>query len=313
MSSYSNILNVKEGEAIVPIGNPTGNRWTRIRSVIRESCAEFLGVVILTGFGLGVNCQASLSSNPDVVSSPKGNWTTVALGWGTGAALAVWVSGGISGGHINPAVTLAMATFRGFPWKKVPAYILSQLLGGIVGAAIVYANYFHAIDIYEGGRNIRTLRTAGLFGTYPLAYVTNASAFFSEFLGAALLMIAILAMCDKQNSGPSGGLGPLVIFMIFVGIAVSFGMETSFGINPARDLGPRILTSMVGYGKVVYDFRKQYWLWCAIIAPILGTQAGALVYDGLLYTGEDSILNKPARAIQSLKKIDAKVDQAANV
>ena len=88
----------------------------------------------------------------------------------TGIALGAWVSGGISGGHINPAVTLAFATLRDFPWRKVPAYILAQILGGVCGAGIVYANYIHAIDAFEGGRNIRTVPgTAGLFGTYAVS------------------------------------------------------------------------------------------------------------------------------------------------
>ena len=87
----------------------------------------------------------------------------------TGTALGVWVSGGISGGHINPAVTIAMATFRDFPWRKVPAYIFAQLMGGLCGAGIIYANYIHAIDIWEGGRGIRTVPgTAGLFSTYAV-------------------------------------------------------------------------------------------------------------------------------------------------
>ncbi|KAM6494396.1 Aquaporin-like protein [Amanita muscaria] len=270
----------------------SGNWWSRFRTTIREPFAEFLGTAILTLIGVGVNCQTTLSNNPNVANAPRGDWVTVALGWGTAAALGVWVSGGISGGHINPAVTLALATFRDFPWKKVPAYIISQLLGAIVGGALAYANYFHAIDIVEGGRNIRTLNTAGLFAMYPLGYMTDVSAFFSEILCTAVLMIGILAMIDKQHFGPPRGLAPLVIFMTFVAISVSLGMETGFGMNPARDLGPRMITSMVGYGKAVYDFRSQYWLWGQIIAPILGAQAGALVYDALIYTGKDSVINK---------------------
>ncbi|KAF8726428.1 hypothetical protein AX14_004862 [Amanita brunnescens Koide BX004] len=254
----STVILIPRSDAIgvIAVSNTPRNRWMRYREVIREASAEFLGVAILTGLGIGVNCQVVLSSNSQVASSPKGDWTTVALGWGTAAALAVWVSGGISGGHINPAVTLTLATFRDFPWKKVPVYMFSQLMGGIVGAALAYGNYFHAINIFEGGTGIRTLKTAGLFAVYPLGYMTNVSAFFSEFLATAVLMIAILAMCDKQNSGPPQGLGPLIIFMVFVAISVSLGMETGFGINPARDLGPRILTSMVGYGREVYNFRR---------------------------------------------------------
>lgn len=85
-----------------------------------------------------------------------------------GLSLGGWISGSVSGGHINPAVTIAMATLRDFPWRKVPLYIVAQLLGGICGAGIVYADYIHAIDAFEGGRHVRTLATAGLFGTYAV-------------------------------------------------------------------------------------------------------------------------------------------------
>ena len=85
-------------------------------------------------------------------------------------ALGVWLSAGISGGHLNPAITIAFATFRGFPWRKVPAYIFAQLLGGVCGAGVAYANYIHAIDLFEGGRHIRTVPgTAGLFSTYAVS------------------------------------------------------------------------------------------------------------------------------------------------
>ncbi|KAG6908265.1 hypothetical protein DXG01_005530 [Tephrocybe rancida] len=286
------------------------NWWWSYKQLLRESVAEFAGTMLLTIFGLGVNCQAVLSSDRAVSASPKGDWASVSLGWGAGIALGVWVSGGISGGHINPAVgpsslpaqshhpdynyqvTLAMATWRGFPWKKVPAYFFAQLMGGIVGAAIIYANYFHAIDIFEGGSGVRTLKTAGLFGTFAADYMTNVSAFFSEFFVTAILVLVILAVTDKGNSPAPAGLVPLALFITFVGITAALGINTSFGINPARDLGPRLLTSMVGYGKAVYTFRNHYWIWCPIIAPFLGAQFGAMFYDAFLYNGDDGRFNK---------------------
>ncbi|KAG6891530.1 hypothetical protein C0992_005065 [Termitomyces sp. T32_za158] len=272
------------------------NAWFKYRSLIREAVAEFLGVCILIIFGSGVNCQVALSSDPNVASSPKGSFLSVSFGWAAGLALGAWVSGGISGGHINPAVTLALAVYRGFPWKKVPVYIISQLLGGIMGAAFVYWNYFHAIDIFEGGKGVRTLKTAGFFGTFAMDYMTSVSCFFSEFLATAILVIFVFMLNDKYNSPPPSGLAPLVIFIIIIGISASLGMETSFAINPARDLGPRLLTSMVGYGKAVYTYRNHYWIWCPIMAPILGALAGAGFYDLFLYIGEDSIFNKPNAA-----------------
>ncbi|KAF8799028.1 aquaporin [Phlegmacium glaucopus] len=269
------------------------NRWSRYRAFIREPFAEFLGVVILIIFGTGVDCQVVLSGNPNVASSPRGDYLSINLGWAVGTALGVWVSGGISGGHINPAITLTLAIFRGFPWKKVPIYIFSQILGGIVGAGVVYANYIHAIDIVEGGREVRTLATAGLFSTYALDYMTNVSAFFDEFLGTVVLVIVVLAISDKKNGPPPAGLAPLVLFFLVFGIGATLGMQTGYAINPARDLGPRMLTAMVGYGKEVFTYRNHYWIWCPIMGPILGALFGAFVYDAFLYTGEDSILNRP--------------------
>jgi aquaglyceroporin related protein len=250
--------------------------------------------MILVIFGCGGGCQVVLSSSTAVASSPKGEYLSLNLGWAIGLAMGVWACGGISGGHINPAVTLAMASIRGFPWKKVPFYVLAQLLGGICGAGIVYANYYHAINLYEGGSDIRTISgTAGLFGTYAADYMTSVSCFFSEFLGSAMLILAILSVTDKRNSPTPPGLVPLALFFSLLGIGLALGMETGYAINPARDLGPRILTAMVGYGTAVFNFRNQYWIWCPILGPILGMQFGALVYDALVYVGSDSIVNKP--------------------
>jgi len=210
--------------------------------------------------------------------------------------MGVWVSGGISGGHINPAVTLALATWRGFPWRKVPGYMFAQVMGGLVGAGLVYANYIHAIDIFEGGREVRTLATASLFSTYALDYMTAVSCFFSEVLATAVLIVVVLAIGDNKNVPPPSGLAPLVLFILILGIGAALGMQTGYAINPARDLGPRLLTSMVGYGKAVYTFRNQYWLWCPVIGPFVGAQLGAAFYDIFLFAGSESIVNRPNAA-----------------
>ncbi|EGN98476.1 hypothetical protein SERLA73DRAFT_183511 [Serpula lacrymans var. lacrymans S7.3] len=270
------------------------NRWCRIREYLREPAAEFFGIMFLIIFGVGGDLQVVLSSNPNVAPTSKGSYLSLNFGWAVGVALGVYVSGGISGGHINPAVTLALATVRNFPWKKVPIYMAAQLMGALCGAGIVYANYFHAIDLYEGGPGVRTVPgTASLFSTYALDYMTPVSCFFSEFLASAALMMVILAITDKRNNPPAPGLVPVALFITILGIGASLGMETSYAINPARDLGPRLLTAMVGYGRDVFTYRSQYWLWCPILAPFLGMQFGALFYDLFLFTGSESIINKP--------------------
>ncbi|PPQ85238.1 hypothetical protein CVT25_010011 [Psilocybe cyanescens] len=157
-----------------------GRMW-RARSFMVEYAGEFFGTMILVMFGTAANCQYNLSTVPAISPSPAGHltvitlrsvqtWGSLSLGWGAGIALGIF----LSGGHINPAVTLAMAVWRGFPWLKVPGYMLSQLLGGICGAAIVYGNYKTAINIKEGGSDVRTMKTAGYFCTVPVSAIPPA-------------------------------------------------------------------------------------------------------------------------------------------
>ncbi|KAH9889971.1 aquaporin [Cubamyces lactineus] len=286
------------------------NRWSRIREYIREPAAEFFGVMILIIFGNGVDCQVVLSKNPKVAASPFGDYLSLNFGWAVGTALGVWVSGGVSGGHINPAVTLALATFRDFPWRKVPAYIFAQLMGGLCGAGIIYANYIHAIDLVEGGRHIRTVPgTASLFSTYALDYMTSVSCWFDEFLGTAVLLIVVCAITDARNGPPPPGLVPLVLFIMILGIGAALGMQTGYAINPARDLGPRLLTAMVGYGGDVFTFRSHYWLWCPVIAPIVGGLVGTFIYDLLFFTGGESLLNRPNAKARALHERAANAER----
>jgi aquaglyceroporin related protein len=205
--------------------------------------------------------------------------------------MGAWISGGISGGHLNPAVTLALATWRRFPWRKVPGYIFAQVLGGVIGAGLVYGNYIRAINIVEGGSGIRTQVTASMFATYTLDYMTAGSSFFCEFLGTAVLVFVVLAATDKKNNAPPNGLLPLTLFLLLLGLAAALGMQTSFAFNPARDFGPRLFLTFVGYGKQLYSYRNQYWLWCPIIAPFLGAQATAALYY-LFLNEEDPLTNK---------------------
>ncbi|KAI6027233.1 aquaporin [Pisolithus marmoratus] len=303
-STYTRPTNEMAVRAI-PSGLTEGprcsSRWSSIRECIREPAAEFFGTMVLVIFGCGGNCQVGLSSNTAVAATLKGEFLSLNLGWAVGIFMGVLVSGGVSGGHVNPGVTLALASFRNFPWRKVPYYILAQTLGALCGSGIIYANYYHAINAYEGGSNIRTISGTGdFFATYAADYMTSVSCFFSEFLASAMLIISILAATDKRNGPIPVLLPPVTLFIAVLGIGLALSMETGAAINPARDLGPRILTAMVGYGKDVFTFRNQYWLWCPILGPILGMQVGGLAY--VLLTSSESIRvgNKFSAAPQRL-------------
>jgi len=251
----------------------------QIRQAMREPMAEFAGTAVFVMIGTGVDCSVVLSTDPAISSTPKGNFLSVNFGWALGLAMGVWIGGGISGGHVNPAITLAMATWRGLPWRKVPGYILAQVLGGMFGAATIYGNYIHAIDIFEGSHDIRTRATASLFATYALDYMNAISCFFVEFTGTAILLLMIAAATDKHNMAPPKGLLPLTLFIVVLGLGAALGMQTSGAFNPARDFGPRLLLSFAGYGKQLYNYRNQYWLWCPIMAPCLGAQFGLGFYE----------------------------------
>lgn len=180
--------------------------------------------------------------------------------------LGVYTSG-LSGGHINPAVTFAFCVFRKHPWRKFPIYAVAQILGAMAGAAIVYGNYKSAIDVYEGGTTIRTVpgysktATAGIFCTYPAPFMTKTGQFFSEFIASSILMFMILALKDEGNLA-AGPLVPLGLFFIIFGIGACFGWETGYAINLARDFGPRLTSYFLGYGREVWTAGNYYfWVW----------------------------------------------------
>ncbi|KAG9009691.1 hypothetical protein FRB90_008193 [Tulasnella sp. 427] len=255
-----------------------------IRRHLREPCAEFLGTLILVFFGTAANCQTVLLSNG---TQAKGDWLSCAVGWGVGIALGVWVSGTVSGGHINPAVTLTQAVYRRFPWKKVPIYWAAQLFGAFMGALLTYGLYHNAIDVFEGP-GVRTVPgTAGLFGTFPLDYVPDVVAFFTEFIATIFLVLTVFAATDRNNGPSSPGLVPVAVFFAMVGITAVLGAQTSFSMNPARDLGPRMM-SAIFYGRKVFTHRHNYWIWGPIIADFTGALAGASIYDFLIYVGSES-------------------------
>ncbi|EXJ90775.1 aquaglyceroporin like protein, other eukaryote [Capronia coronata CBS 617.96] len=258
--------------------------WSRIRHKLREPFSEFFGVFILILFGDGVVAQVVLSNDT------KGDYQSISWGWGLGVMLGVY-SSGISGAHLNPAVTFANCVFRKFPWRKFPVYMLAQVLGAMTASAIVYANYKSAIDVFEGGSHIRTVSgphaTAGIFCTYPAEFMTRTGMFFSEFIATAILMFLIYALKDDGNIG-AGPLTPLGLFFVIFGIGACFGWETGYAINLARDFGPRLVSYMIGYGHEVWS-AGGYYFWIPMVAPFCGATFGGWLYDMFLFTGESPI------------------------
>ncbi|KAG8629131.1 hypothetical protein KVT40_002996 [Elsinoe batatas] len=269
--------------------------WPKIRLALREPLAEFWGTFCLVLFGDAAVAQVLLSTGQ--TSAPGGDgfgeYTSISWGFGIGLMLGVYIAGD-SGGFLNPAATFTSCLLRKLPWRRFPIYMIAQTLGGFCAAGVIYANYYSAIDNYEG-RGIRTVTpsptaTAGIFATYPQSFVTRTNQFFSEFIASAILMFVIFALQDNSNRGVARGDGnwfPLALFFLMFGIASCFGWQTGFAINLARDFGPRLFTHAVGYEGVWSA--ANYYFWIPMVAPFLGCTTGGVLYDIFIYTGVSPI------------------------
>jgi len=203
-------------------------------------------------------------------------WTVIILGWGLAVMLGIYTTGAISGAHLNPAVTLGLAVRGKVGWNKVLPYWASQVLGAFVAAAILYFVYKGAIDAAAGTKNVADA-VGGVFYTSPKAFVGTFGAFGDEFIGTALLVGLIFAIVDGRNQPVQGNLNPLIIGFLIVAIGASFGQNSGYAINPARDFGPRLWIAIVSGGASFSA--KNYYFWIPIVAPLLGGVAGAFIYD----------------------------------
>jgi glycerol uptake facilitator protein len=244
------------------------------RTLAAELAAEFAGTFILILFGVGVVAQ--------VVAGGIGDHDSIAWAWGLGVVLGVYVAARISGAHLNPAVTLALAAFRGFPWRKVLPYALAQTLGAFVAALIVRWNYSDVIAAIDPNH---TIDTQGIFSTLPgngALPVGTWGAFRDQIIGTAILLFLILAITDLRSTPPGSNLAPFIIGLIVVAIGMAWGTNAGYAINPARDLGPRLASFFTGYGSAWRDQNGDIYFWVPIIGPFIGGLIGAGLYDLLV-------------------------------
>jgi glycerol uptake facilitator protein len=267
-----------------------------------EYLSEFIGTFILISFGDGVVAMAVAALNQSgrgtQIFQASGDWLIIGWGWGFAVAFAVYVAGGISGAHINPAVTLAFALRRAFPWRKVPGYIVAQVAGAFVGAALVYAVYKGAIDSYDRANHITrgdpdSVATYSIFATFPAPYLHNwVGPFVDQVVGTAFLVGFVFAIVDEFNQPVRANLAPLAIGFVVVAVGLSFGANAGYAINPARDFGPRLFAWVAGWGKVAMpgDYGNvNTYFWIPIVGPFLGGAIGAYLYD---FTIRDTLLGR---------------------
>jgi len=244
----------------------------------QEFIAEFFGTMVLILFGDGVVAMVVLfASNPAIPGEVvKGGYTNVVIGWGLAVTFGIYVAGTISGAHINPAVTLALAATKRFPWSKVPHYILAQFGGAFAAALLLFINYHAKWILVDPNLD----HTAGIFSTFP-AVPGFWPGFFDQVVGTALLVGLIFAIVDKLNVLPGSNLAPIVIGLLVVAIGISFGGMNGYAINPARDLGPRLFSVVAGFKNNGLTDGTGAWL-PPVIGPIIGGLLGAFAYDILI-------------------------------
>ncbi|OUC98555.1 MIP/aquaporin family protein [Streptosporangium minutum] len=243
----------------------------KARGLLGEMAAEFVGTMILILFGVGVVAQ--------VAAAGIGDHDSIAWAWGLGVTLGVYVAARISGAHLNPAVTVALAVFKGFSWRKVLPYSLAQTAGAFVAALIVRWNYAEVLAKADPGH---TIKTQGVFSTLPgngTLPVGTWGAFRDQVIGTAILLLLILAVSDVRNSPPAANLAPFVVGLVVVAIGMAWGTNAGYAINPARDFGPRLASFLTGYGTAWRDQYGQLYFWVPIVAPVIGGLIGAGLYQ----------------------------------
>ncbi|WP_066367298.1 MIP/aquaporin family protein [Neobacillus fumarioli] len=227
---------------------------------------EMIGTMLLIVFGAGIGAGSSLKKS----YSNNAGWIVITLAWGLAVTMGVFAVGSVSGAHLNPAVTIALALNGSFPWSEVPGYIAAQMIGAILGSVIIYFHYLpHWKETEDPAAKL------GVFATSP-AIPHTFSNLLSEIIGTFILVLGLLFIGANKFTQ---GLNPLAVGLLIVAIGMSLGGTTGYAINPARDLGPRIahfLLPIAGKGSSNWGYA-----WIPVMGPILGGSLGAVFYKAV--------------------------------
>jgi glycerol uptake facilitator protein len=238
-----------------------------------ELVAEFFGTLVLILFGNGVVAMVVLFGHGIPGEIVNGGYSNINFAFGIGVTMGIYIAGRISGAHLNPAVTLALAVFRGFSWVKVIPYSLAQTAGAFCASALVFWDYH--LQFLKVDPNLD--HTAGVFTTFPAFPDVLSAGLVDQTIGTAILVFLIFALIDERNQPPAH-LTPILIGTVVVGIGMAFGGMHGYAINPARDFGPRLFTVVAGFkNNGLTDGPAVFWV--PIVGPLLGGVIGAGLYD----------------------------------
>ncbi|KAJ1881056.1 hypothetical protein H4R99_001891 [Coemansia sp. RSA 1722] len=241
---------------------------TSLRNVAAPYWAEFIGTLVLTVVGLGITAQNLTSSTSNKTSALNSS-----LGWGLGVTLGIWTSEHVSGGHINPAVTISRALFNNLSWAKAICYISAQTLGAFVGSFIVWINFASSLSSIKHKDP----------GMHPAthAFVTSNDTWYglvNEITATFIFVLAIYAITD--NTSNAKPIAPLAVGLALTGASLGVSSPLGVAVNPARDFGPRVFAAFA-YGFDVFA-DQHFYFWVPIVGPIVGGVLGAFVYEWLV-------------------------------
>ena len=290
-----------------------GREWMLLmRGIPAWVVGEFVGTFILVFFGCGSVCAA-------VTTGAQVGVFQVAIVWGLGIATAIYLTAALSGAHLNPAVTISLAVWGGFPKNRVPGYIATQLVAAFVSAAVLYAIFGGAIAEFEAKSGIvrgqaGSEASAMIFGEYypnpqgkPLSaanpeFMSQGRAFVAEVVGTGLLLLVILCTTDPNNKDR-----PQILTAATIGLTVTMlisllGPLTMACFNPARDLGPRLFSSLAGWDVVPFTANGTGWLTVYILAPIIGGLLGGGTYHVFFResyrTNKHPVISEPSNPLR---------------
>jgi glycerol uptake facilitator protein len=263
-----------------------------------ELISEAVAVFLIIAFGDSVAAMYSLYD-----PSPYQNaYWGVCIAWGLAVTIAIYTTASVSGCHANPAVTLALALYRKFSWKKVLPYCLAQTVGAFLGACVVYVLFGPVINDFNVAHQLTRAGggAAGVFFTHPGLAITPMHALMDEVILTALLCFGIFAVTEQYNEqAPGANFGAVIIGLIVAVIGASMGYLEAWAINPARDLGPRLFCFVAGWGASAFPSPDHYW-WIPIVGPLLGGVVGGAAYQLLIHP----FLPARRRAVQAQGLLD---------
>uniref|UniRef100_A0A8C9S5V5 Aquaporin 10a n=1 Tax=Scleropages formosus TaxID=113540 RepID=A0A8C9S5V5_SCLFO len=245
----------------------------RVRNtMVRQCMGEILGTFVLLMFGCAASAQVKTSRET------KGEFLSVAMAFCVGLMSAMYLCGGVSGAHLNPAVSLSFCIIGRLSWKKLLPYSISQVLGAYLGSSLFIVCIDAIMDYNQGKLTVTgPNETASIFVTYPSEYLSLQGSFLDQVIGTATLLLCILPLDEKRNNPAPAGLLPVIVAAVVLGISLSMSSNCGAAINPARDFGPRLFTLTAGWGTEVFTC-YNYWFWVPLVAPTLGAIVGTCIY-----------------------------------